>query len=120
MDDRIKLLTQDYSNQLLNLVPEFKELALAKQELESDPVSMQLWKDKEEQRQTIELLKKQGLPVSSEQELALAQKLKEMRENKITMRYLKSLNMAIKISGKISADLEEIVGVDFASRRGCK
>ena len=120
MDNKIAQLIQAFSNELINLVPEFEELFLARRDLDNDPTSKKLWVDKEEQRQTIELLKKQGLPVSSEQELALAQKLKEMRENKITMRYLKSLNMAIKISGKIGADLEEIVGVDFASRRGCK
>ncbi len=120
MEDKLAQLIQAFSNELINLVPEFEELFLAKRDLDNDLASKKLWQNKEEQRQTIELLKRQGLPVSSEQEFALTQKLKEMRENPITMRYLKSLNIAVKISGKIGADLEEIVGVDFASRRGCK
>lgn len=65
-------------------------------------------------------MKKKGLPISIEQEEKLSQKLKVMRENPITMRYLKAINFANKISGKIGADLLDLVGVDFDQRRGCK
>ena len=120
MDNQITQLIQAFSNELINLVPEFEELFLARRDLDNDPTSKNLWTEKEEKRQTIELMKSKGLPVSVEQEQELALKLKEMRENPITMRYLKAINFAGKVSGKIGADLEEIVGVDFASRRGCK
>ena len=120
MDDQLKTTIQEFSSRLISITPEFQELAQAKRDLQTDPVSQQLWKDKEEQRQTIELMKKQGLPISPEQEQQLSLKLKEMRENPITMRYLKAINFASKISGKVGADLLDLIGVDFAPKRGCK
>ena len=120
MDNQTTQLTNDFSGELINTVPDFQELAQAKKDLDADPASKQLWAEKEEQRETIELMKKKGLPISTEQEENLSLKLKEMRENPITMRYLKAINFASKISGKIGADLFDLVGVDFAPRRGCK
>ena len=120
MDNQTTQLTNDFSKELINTVPEFQELAQAKKDLDADPASKQLWAEKEEQRETVELMKKKGLPVSTEQEENLSLKLKEMRVNPITMRYLKAINFASKISGKIGADLFDLVGVDFAPRRGCK
>ncbi len=120
MDNQITQLIKAFSNELMNLVPEFEELFLAKRDLDNDPTSKKLWTEKEEKRQTIELMKSKGLPVSTEQEQELALKLKEMRENPVAMRYLKAINFAGKISGRIGADLMELVGVDFAARRGCK
>lgn len=113
-------LIQDFSNELINRVPEFQELSQAKRDLEADPASKQLWTEKEEQRETIELMKKKGLPISIEQEEKLSLKLREMRENPITMRYLKAINFASKISGKIGAELLNLIGADFATRKGCK
>ena len=120
MNDQLLQLVRDFSQKLVTSVPEFQELIQAKQALDRDPVSQQLWQEKEEQRQTVDLLKKQGLPVSTEQEQRLFQKLQEMRENPITMRYLKAFNFASKISGKIGAELFDLIGADFAPRKGCK
>ena len=120
MNDQLLQLVRDFSQELTTLVPEFQELIQAKQSLDRDPVSQQLWQEKEEQRLTVDLLKKQNLPVSTEQEQKLFQKLQEMRENLITMRYLKAINFANKISGKIGAELLDLIGADFAPKRGCK
>lgn len=120
MDNRLIQLVRDFSQELTTSVPEFRELIQAKQALDRDQVSQRLWQEKEEQRQTMDLLKKQGLPVSTEQEQRLFQKLQEMRENPITMRYLKAINFANKISGKIGAELLDLIGADFAPRKGCK
>lgn len=120
MDNQITSLVQDFSQQLTGLIPEFQEVLQAKQAMDTDSVSKQLWEEKEELRETIDFMKKQGLPVSAEQNEKLALKLKDMRENPITMRYLKSLNYAGKISGKIGTLLKEAIGVDFASRKKCK
>ncbi len=120
MNDQLLQLVRGFSQELVNEIPEFQELIQAKQALDSDLVSQRLWQEKEEQRQTVDLLKKQGLPVSTEQEQRLFQKLQEMRENPITMRYLKATNFANKISGKIGAELFDLIGADFAPRRGCK
>lgn len=120
MNDQTTQLTQDFSKELISIVPEFQELAQAKRDLETDPASKKLWVEKEELRITIELMKKQGLPVSAEQDSNLSLKLKEMRGNPITMRYLKAINFASKISGKIGAELYELIGADFAPRTGCK
>lgn len=119
-DQRVDSSIKEFCNQLLENIPEFQELAQAKQNLDSDSASKQVWLDEEEQRSTIELMKNKGLPVSAEQEQKLSQKLKEMRENPITMRYLKATNYASKVSGRIGAQLLEIIGVDFAPRKGCK
>lgn len=120
MNDQTTQLTKDFSKELIGTIPEFQELAQAKHDLEADPTSKKLWTEKEELRTTIELMKKQGLPISGEQENNLSLKFKAMRENPNTMRYLKAINFASKISGTIGADLNEIIGVDFAPRRGCK
>lgn len=120
MKKQITLTVQEFCSQLIKIVPEFKELSQAKQDLEADLVSKQLWKEKEEQRKTIELMKSNNLPISIEQQNKLSEKFKEMRENLITMRYLKAINFAGKVSGKIGTDLLEIIGVDFSPRRGCK
>ena len=120
MDNELTKLIKDFSQELVTMVPEFQELIQAKQALDQDPVSQHLWAEKEEQRQTVDLLKKQGLPVSTEQEQRLFQKLQEMRENPITMRYLKAINFASKVSGKIGAELFDLIGADFAPRKGCK
>jgi len=119
-NNEVDSLIGEFCTKLREYIPEFEELAQARRDLENDPDSKKLWIDKEEQRQTIDLMKSKGLPVSKGQEQKLALRLKEMRENPITMRYLKAINYASKISGKIGAQLEEIVGVDFAPRRGCK
>lgn len=120
MNNQTTSVIHEFSDYLINHIPEFQELIQARKNLNDDPVSKQLWQEKEEQRETIELMKKKGLPISIEQEEKLSLKLKEMRENPITMRYLKAINFASKISGKIGADLEEAIGVSFTSRKGCK
>ena len=120
MNNQITQLVKDFCGELIRVVPEFQELFQARQALDHDPASQRLWQEKEEQRQTVDLLKKQGLPVSTEQEQRLFQKLQEMRENPITMRYLKAFNFASKISGKIGTELFDLIGADFAPRKGCK
>jgi len=120
MENNVESLIRGFCNQLLEIVPEFQELVQAKRDLESDPPSKKLWMDKEQQRSTIEFMKKKSLPVSAEQEQKLSQQLKEMRENPITIRYLKAINFASKVSGKIGVQLLESIGVDFTPRRGCK
>ena len=119
-DQKVDGLIKEFCNYLREYIPEIQELWEAQRALDSDVSSKRLWEDKEERRQTIELLKTKGLPVTPKQEEELSQKLKEMRENPVTMRYLKAKNFASKVSGKIGAQLEEIVGVDFAPRKGCK
>ena len=119
MDAKITSLIKEFSKYLQEYIPEFQELKEAKEQLENDPVSKKLWEDKEELRNTIDLMKKKGLPVSSEQEINLTQKLKEMRENPITMRYLKAINTARKISGLIGNQLQIITGADFSPKKGC-
>lgn len=120
MDTRVTTLIQEFCNYLAEYIPEFQELKEAKEGLESDLYSKKLWDEKDEQRNTIDLLKKQGLPTSAEQEASLAQKLKEIRENPITMRYLKAVNAAKKIAGPIGSQLQVITGVDFSPKKGCK
>lgn len=120
MDTRVTTLIQEFCNYLVEYIPEFQELKDAKVGLESDLYSKKLWDEKDEQRNTIDLLKKQGLPTSVEQEASLAQKLKEIRENPITMRYLKAVNAAKKVAGPIGSQLQVITGVDFSPKKGCK
>lgn len=120
MDDRLKKLIQEFSKELISSVSEFQELREAKKALENDPPSKKIWENKEEKRQTVELMKSKGLPVSEKQQQELTQNLKEMREDPIAMRYLKAKNLAGKISGNIGANLNDIIGVDFSPRRGCK
>lgn len=119
-DQNVDSLIKEFCNYLRESIPEFQELREAQKALDGDLPSKKLWEGKEERRQTVELLKAKGLPVTPKQEEELSQKLKEMRENPITMRYLKAKNFASKVSGKIGAQLEEIIGVDFAPRKGCK
>lgn len=119
MDNQTSSAIQEFSEYLLSTVPEFQELYQARQQVNNDPVAKKIWSDKEEIQETIEFMKKNGLPISTEQQQNLAQKLKDMRENPLTMRYLKAINYAVKISGKIGAQLEEIIGVNFASKNGC-
>ena len=120
MDKQLIQLIRNFSQELVNQIPEFQELIEAKQTLDQDPASQRLWQEKEEQRQTMELLKKQGMPISTEQEQQLSLKLQEMRENPIAMRYLKAINYANKVSGKIGTELFQLIGADFAPRKGCK
>ena len=119
MDNQITSTIQEFSEYLISNIPEFQELSQARQQVNNDLVAKKIWREKEETQETIELMKKNGLPISTEQQQNLAQKLKDMRENPLTMRYLKAINYAVKISGKIGAQLEEIIGVDFASKKGC-
>lgn len=120
MDEKLLQIINNFVQELIGAVPEFNELSQAREALVNDSSSQQLWEEKEEMRQTVDLLKKQDLPVSQHQEEQLSLKLKEMRENPVTMRYLKSINFASKVSGKIGAELLDIMGVDFAPRKGCK
>ncbi len=120
MDTRVTTLIQEFCNYLTEYIPEFQELKDAKESLESDLHSKKLWDEKEEQINTVDLLKKQGLPTSIEQEASLAQRLKEMRENPITMRYLKAVNAAKKVAGPIGSQLQVVTGVDFSPKKGCK
>lgn len=118
MKKQITSTVQNFCTQLIKTIPEFQELNQAKHDLEADFESKQLWKEKEEQRKTIDLMKSNNLPISTEQQNKLSEKFKEMRENPITMHYLRAINFASKVSGKIGADLLEIIGVDFSPRRG--
>lgn len=65
MDQHILQLVKNFSEKLKISVPEFQELREAKQALESDQTSSQLWNMREEQRLTIELMKNKSLPVSA-------------------------------------------------------
>lgn len=109
-----------FCSYLIQSIPEFQELAQARLELQNDVQSKQLWDDIEERKATISLLKLQGLPVSIDQETELAEKLKEMRNNHITFRYLKALNKARKIAGQIGTQMKQEVGIDFTPKKGCK
>lgn len=120
LEPKINTLIKEFCLVLKEHIPEFQELSQAQKDLDSDPASKTLWENKEEQRETIELLKSKGLPVSPEQENAFSQKLKEMRENPITMRYLRAKNYARKVAAQIGNQLELEVGVDFSPRKGCK
>ncbi len=108
-----------FCSYLVQSVAEFQELAQARMDLNNDPLSKKLWDDIEERKATITLLKTKGLPVNPQQETELTQKLKEMRGNPITYRYLKALNMAKKIAGKIGAQMKQEVGIEFTPRKGC-
>lgn len=109
-----------FCSYLIQSVPEFQELAQARLELQNELQSKRLWDEIEEQKATISLLKSQGLPVSLEQEIELSEKLKEMRKNPITFRYLKALNKARKVARQIGAQMEQEVGIDFTPGKGCK
>lgn len=106
----INSLIKEFCNYLREYIPEFQELWEAQKALDNDPISKKLWENKEERRQTIELLKTKGLPITPKQEDELTQKLKEMRENPITMRYLKAKNYARKIAAQIGNQLETETG----------
>lgn len=112
-------LIQEHCVHLREIVPEFQELWKTQEALDLDSVAKGIWESKEEQRQTIDLLKAKGLPVSPEQESEFAQKLKNMRENPITMKYLKARNNAKKVAGEIGSQMESNIGIDFAPRKGC-
>jgi len=112
-------LIKEHCVHLREIVPEFQELRETQEALDLDFVAKRIWESKEEQRQTIDLLKAKGLPVSPEQEGEFAQKLKNMRKNPVTMRYLKAKNYAKKIAGEIGSQMESEIGIDFAPRKGC-
>jgi cell fate (sporulation/competence/biofilm development) regulator YlbF (YheA/YmcA/DUF963 family) len=116
IESRIK----DFCTLMRDLVPEFKELWEAKKDLDLNIEAKKIWESREEQKQTIDLLKSKGLPVSAQQESELAQKLKEMNENPITMRYLRARNFAKKVAGDIGTLMESEVYIDFTPRKGCK
>lgn len=120
LEPKINTLIKEFCSDLIEHVPEFQELSEAQKDLDNDPASKRLWEDKEEQRETIELLKSKGLPITPEQENSFAQKLKEMRENPITMRYLRAKNYARKAAAQIGNQLELEVGVDFSPGKACK
>jgi len=119
-NNRIDGLIKEFCSHLREYIPEFWELWEAQRALDGDLISKRIWADKEERIQTIELLKAKGLPVKPSQEEELSQKLKKMRENPITMRYLRAINSAKKISGSIGNQLETEIGVNFSPRKECK
>ena len=70
---------RDFCSQLRTFIPEFQELWEARKDLKNNPLSKALWDDIVNSKQTIALLKDEGLPVNQEQDEALSQKMKEMR-----------------------------------------
>lgn len=119
-NNKVDTLIKEFCNSLREYFPEFQELWEAQRALDTNSASKRLWEEKEEQRQTIELLKAKGLPVTPKQEEELSQKLKQMRENPITMRYLKAKNFAKKVAAQVGNQLEKEAGVDFSPRKVCK
>ncbi len=119
-DSRVNSLIREFCNYLREYIPEFQELAAARNALNENKEAKKLWDEKEERRETIELLKAKGLPVSEEQEKEFNQKLTEIRENAVTTRYAKAKNFARKIAKLIGNELGDDMGVDFTPGKPCK
>ena len=112
-------MVKKFAEDLIKQISEFQELQQARTALANDPTAKKIWEDKEQMRETMEVMKQNNLPISKEQEITYSSKLKDMRENPICLRYLKGFNLAGKVSGKIGAELSDLIGVDFDPKRGC-
>ncbi|MEI7579867.1 MAG: YlbF family regulator [bacterium] len=120
MNSDIKNLIENFGEQLIEAIPEFKDLQFAFAELNNDIKSRQLLDEINTRKDTIAILKSQNLPVSQVQNDELALLMSKMRENEWIMKYLRSRNLARKKAVEIGNSLESIVGVDFAPGKVCQ
>jgi cell fate (sporulation/competence/biofilm development) regulator YlbF (YheA/YmcA/DUF963 family) len=120
MDINLTNIIDNFSEHLINLVPEFSDLRSAQIELNENPESEYLFSEINNIKETIVLLKSKNLPVSQEQEEEMSALMTKMREDQIIMRYLRSKNLARKKAIEIGNLLETKVGVNFAAGKICK
>ena len=120
LNEDLQVVIDKFISVLVEDVIEFKELRDATIELHSNETSLTLYEEINQRKQTISLLKAQGLPISDDQENSLAELMRRMRDDQTIMNYLRLKNLARKKAIEIGNLLENNIGVDFSSGKVCK